>query len=178
MKELKAIKREISLLKKLHHPNIVKYYGAELTEEGEGFDIVLEYVAGGSVKQLIEKFGPLEEETVRHYTRELLKGLGHLHRQSIIHRDLKCANILIDSAGTVKLTDFGTARHINAHSTQGEETHLSIIGSPYWMAPEVIKKEHYDLSADIWGLGCCVVEMLQGKHPWIELGKQGLDVME
>ena len=100
----------------------------------------------------------------------MLEGLNYLHMNNIIHRDLKCANILVDNNGIIKLSDFGASKKIIDQFVQEnidkEFVSKSVKGSPYWMAPEVINKTGHSMQADIWSLGCCVIEMLTGKPPW------------
>ena len=115
----------------------------------------------------------------------MLEGLKYLHENGIIHRDLKCANVLVDNMGVIKLSDFGASKRIvcnvdeNGNLDPNDNFILkSVKGSPYWMAPEVIKRTGYGAPADIWGLGCCVFEMLTSKPPWSELGKDAKKIME
>lgn len=108
-KELSSLENEINLLRNLRHPNIVRYIGTELTTTS--LSIFLEYVPGGSLKALIDKFGQLEEAVVKSYTRQLLLGLEYLHRNGIAHRDIKGANCLVGNDGVIKLADFGSSKH-------------------------------------------------------------------
>jgi len=157
---VKQLGQEISLLSKLRHDNIVQYIGTETLEDR--LYIYLEYVSGGSIHKLLQEYGALKEPVVRNYTRQILSGLAYLHYQHTVHRDIKGANILVDTNGMVKLADFGMAKHISAQSFL-----QSFKGSPYWMAPEVIKHTGgYDLAVDIWSLGCTVLEMVTTKPPW------------
>ncbi|XP_024358117.1 mitogen-activated protein kinase kinase kinase YODA isoform X2 [Physcomitrium patens] len=157
---VKQLGQEISLLSKLRHENIVQYIGTETLEDR--LYIYLEYVSGGSIHKLLQEYGAFKEPVVRNYTRQILSGLAYLHNQNTVHRDIKGANILVDTNGMVKLADFGMAKHISAQSFL-----QSFKGSPYWMAPEVIKNTGgYDLAVDIWSLGCTVLEMLTTKPPW------------
>jgi len=160
---IKQLEQEINLLSGLEHPNIVQYYGSETVEDL--FYIYLEYVPGGSIYKLVNDYGPLEEPVIRIYTRQILSGLAYLHSMNTVHRDIKGGNILVDTYGRVKLADFGMAKHIN-----GPATPLSLKGSPYWMAPEVLMQKNtgHDLAVDIWSLGCTVIEMATGKPPWSE----------
>ncbi|XP_010539223.1 PREDICTED: mitogen-activated protein kinase kinase kinase YODA-like [Tarenaya hassleriana] len=155
------LNQEIAMLICLRHPNIVRYYGSE-TKIGEKLYIYLEYVSGGSIYKLLQEYGKFGENAIRSYTQQILSGLAYLHSKNTIHRDIKGANILVDPNGRVKLADFGTAKHIT-----GQYCSLSFKGSPYWMAPEVIKNSNgYNLAVDIWSLGCTVLEMATAKPPW------------
>jgi serine/threonine protein kinase len=111
-KKVKEIKKEIQMLKTLQHTNIVKYLDTQINETRNGVDIVLEYVPGGSIRSLIDKFGSFEEKLVKIYTRQMVEGLVYLHSNRIIHRDMKCANVLVDNDGRIKLTDFGCSKKI------------------------------------------------------------------
>jgi hypothetical protein len=113
-KELASLENEINLLRNLRHPNIVRYIGTELTSAS--LSIFLEYVPGGSLKALIDKFGELEESVAKSYTRQLLLGLEYLHRNGIAHRDIKGANCLVGNDGVIKLADFGSSKHWRPNS--------------------------------------------------------------
>ncbi|XP_021318961.1 mitogen-activated protein kinase kinase kinase YODA isoform X2 [Sorghum bicolor] len=156
----KQLRQEVSLLSRLRHPNIVQYYGSEMVEDK--LYIYLEYVSGGSIHKLLQEYGQLGEPAIRSYTQQILSGLAYLHAKNTVHRDIKGANILVDPSGRVKLADFGMAKHIN-----GQHCPFSFKGSPYWMAPEVIKNSNgCNLAVDIWSLGCTVLEMATSKPPW------------
>ncbi|KAF5743520.1 hypothetical protein HS088_TW08G00104 [Tripterygium wilfordii] len=156
----KQLMQEIALLSRLRHPNIVQYYGSETV--GDRLYIYLEYVSGGSIYKLLQEYGQLGELAVRSYTQQILSGLAYLHSKQTVHRDIKGANILVDPNGRIKLADFGMAKHIT-----GQSCPLSFKGSPYWMAPEVIKNSNgSNLAVDIWSLGCTVLEMATTKPPW------------
>lgn len=165
-----ALHREMLLLKGLSHENIVRYYG--LSSEGDFLNIFLEYIPGGSVQLMLKLYGPFEEPLIRSFVRQVLVGLSYLHGMDIIHRDIKGANILIDIKGAAKISDFGISKKIDAR----EELELddvaktarraSLQGLVYWMAPEVVKQTAYTKKADIWSVGCLVVEMFTGNHPF------------
>lgn len=159
----KQLCQEIMLLSILRHPNIVHYKGSEMV--GGNLYIYLELVSGGSIYKLYQEFKRFEEPVIRRYTRQILQGLDFLHTKNTVHRDIKGANILVDQDGTVKLADFGMAKHIKEQGVP-----LSFKGSPYWMAPEVIMQKNtgYEFAVDIWSLGCTVIEMVTGKPPWSE----------
>ncbi|KAL8543608.1 hypothetical protein ACS0TY_004251 [Phlomoides rotata] len=152
--------QEIALLSCLRHPNIVQYYGSETIDDR--LYIYLEYVSGGSIYKILQEYGQLGEAAIRSYTLQILSGLAYLHAKNTVHRDIKGANILVDPNGRVKLADFGMAKHIT-----GKSCPFSFKGSPYWMAPEVIKNSSgCNLAVDIWSLGCTVLEMATTKPPW------------
>ncbi|KAK1601866.1 hypothetical protein QYE76_008382 [Lolium multiflorum] len=157
---LRQLNQEVDLLSQLSHQNIVQYYGSKLTDEA--LSIYLEYVSGGSIHKLLRDYGPFREPVIRNYTRQILSGLAYLHGRNTVHRDIKGANILVGPTGDVKLADFGVAKHITSFAEI-----RSFRGSPYWMAPEVVmNNKGYSLAVDIWSLGCTIIEMATGRHPW------------
>ncbi|MCO5598438.1 hypothetical protein L7F22_052533 [Adiantum nelumboides] len=158
------LKKEIASLSSLQHPNIVQYKGSELM--GDNLFIYLELISGGSLYKLYQEFKKLEEPVIRRYTRQILVGLCYLHGRKFVHRDIKCANILVDQDGTIKLADFGVSKYIKEQGVP-----FSLKGSPHWMAPEVIMATNtgYEYAVDIWSLGCTVIEMVTGKPPWCDL---------
>ncbi|MCJ1306898.1 ATP binding [Agyrium rufum] len=164
-----ALKREIDLLRELQHPNIVQYYGSN--SDDEHFNIFLEYVPGGSVAAMLNSYGQLQEPLIRNFVRQILAGLSYLHGKDIIHRDIKGANVLVDNKGNIKISDFGISKRVEVSALQpgskgGHINRPSLQGSVFWMAPEVVKQTSYTLKADIWSLGCLVVEMFTGTHPF------------
>jgi mitogen-activated protein kinase kinase kinase len=163
-----ALKREISLLRELRHPNIVQYLGC--SSSAEHLNIFLEYVPGGSVQTMLNSYGALPEPLVRSFVRQILTGLSYLHGMDIIHRDIKGANILVDNKGTIKISDFGISKKLEAsnilNGAANNKHRPSLQGSVFWMAPEVVKQTSYTRKADIWSLGCLVVEMMTGSHPF------------
>ncbi|MCO5555692.1 hypothetical protein L7F22_009237 [Adiantum nelumboides] len=160
--ELREIMAEIDLLKNLKHPNIVKYKGSEKTREY--LFIILEYCENGSLQHICKRFGKFPEGLVGVYISQILEGLIYLHDQGVIHRDIKGANILTTKDGSVKLADFGVAT--KAGSLVGNN---AVVGSPYWMAPEVIDQSGATTASDIWSVGCVVIELLEGKPPYHQL---------
>nr|XP_018684068.1 PREDICTED: mitogen-activated protein kinase kinase kinase YODA-like isoform X2 [Musa acuminata subsp. malaccensis] len=162
---LKQLEQEIRFLSQFKHPNIVQYYGSETI--ANRLYIYLEYVHPGSINKYVRQYcGAISESVVRNFTRHILNGLIYLHSKQIMHRDIKGANLLVDVNGVVKLADFGMAKHLS-----GAAPANSLKGSPFWMAPEMLhatmnKETGYDLSVDIWSLGCTIIEMFTGKHPW------------
>lgn len=174
-REYLNLKKEIMLLRDLDHPNIVKYVQTDLATDRDSIDVVLEYVPGGSLKQVLSNYGGLEETVIATYLRQLLSGLSYLHSHGVIHRDLKSANILLTASGGVKLTDFGSSKRLDAMNLQLTK---SLKGSPYWMAPEVITKQGHCTAADIWSLGCVVIEMASGRPPWSNYSHSSKEVMK
>lgn len=161
--DLKNIRSEIDLLKRLNHKQIVKYI--DFVETENHLNIILEYIESGSLSHLIKYHGTLEENLASYYTRQVLLGLRYLHEQGIVHRDIKGANILLTKEGIVKLADFGLAIKLNEET----QNHTSV-GTPYWMAPEMMDGEGNRTSAcDIWSVGCTVIELLTGNPPYHDL---------
>jgi len=165
---IEALKREIGLLRDLQHPNIVQYLGCSSTSEH--LNIFLEYVPGGSVQTMLNSYGALREPLIRTFVRQIVTGLAYLHAREIIHRDIKGANILVDNKGGIKISDFGISKKMEASNilsgAKNNRNRPSLQGSVFWMAPEVVKQTSYTRKADIWSLGCLVVEMMTGDHPF------------
>ncbi|KAL7178169.1 hypothetical protein ACSBR2_031338 [Camellia fascicularis] len=155
-------KEEVNLLENLSHPNIVRYLGTTIEEAS--LNILLEIVPGGSISSLLGKFGSFPESVIRMYTKQLLLGVEYLHRNGIMHKDIKGANILVDNKGCIKLADFGASKKVVELATMTGAK--SMKGTPYWMAPEVILQTGHSFSADIWSVGCTVIEMATGEPPW------------
>lgn len=154
--------KEVQILSQLNHPNIVRYLGSKLTDTF--LLIFMEYIAGGTVQSLLYKHGPFTEPLIKEYLSQILRGLEYLHYHNIVHRDIKSTNILVSEDGICKLADFGSAKNI-----LGQENTLSVTGTIHWMAPEVLNGTGHGRYADIWGIGCLVIEMLTGQMPWNEL---------
>eukprot|EP00759_Apiculatamorpha_spiralis_P052932 PhF_6_TR6062/c0_g1_i3/m.8788 len=150
--------REISLMKKLSHPNIVQYVTA-FRDGDSRLMIVMDMVSGGSIKTILGAFGALSERQTVLYMRQALSGLEYLHEKEVVHRDLKPDNLLVTHVGELKIADFGASKEIKDLSN-------TVVGTAYYMAPEVIKGSGASYSADIWSLGCCAVELLTNKAPF------------
>ncbi|KAG2431793.1 hypothetical protein HXX76_009288 [Chlamydomonas incerta] len=168
--QLESLEHEMSLYKKLKHKHVVGYIDARFDTKTSAFYIFLEYVPGGSIASMLNRFGRFSEDLVRNYTRQLLMGLEYLHGCKIVHRDLKGGNALVSRDGIVKLADFGASKAYRDHTIT--DCMKSVRGSVFWMAPEVIRGTGYGRRADIWSLGCTVIEMLTGAHPWPHLDNQ------
>jgi mitogen-activated protein kinase kinase kinase len=162
-----ALKHEINLLRDLQHPNIVQYLGT--AADDHHLNIFLEYVPGGSIAAMLKQYNTFQEPLIRNFVRQILDGLSYLHGRDIIHRDIKGANVLVDNKGGIKISDFGISKRVEASSMLGSQSHMnrpSLQGSVYWMAPEVVRQTAHTKKADIWSLGCLVVEMFSGSHPF------------
>ncbi|XP_051249258.1 TRAF2 and NCK interacting kinase b isoform X11 [Dicentrarchus labrax] len=175
--EEEEIKAEINMLKKYsHHRNIATYYGAFVKKNPPGMDdqlwLVMEFCGAGSVTDLIKntKGNSLKEEWIAYVCREILRGLTHLHQHKVIHRDIKGQNVLLTENAEVKLVDFGVSAQLDR--TVGRRN--TFIGTPYWMAPEVIACDEnpdatYDFKSDLWSLGITAIEMAEGAPPLCDM---------
>jgi len=165
--KIKELEEEIDIYREIPpHKNIVTYFGSD--KKKDSLLIFLEYVEGGSISKVISNFGALTEDIVKMYTMQILDGLEHLHINTIIHRDIKGAYIMVDADGVCKLGDFGCAKKIAGLNSDFK----SLKGTPNWMAPEVIQQQYYGRAADIWSLGSTIVEMITGKVPWYDVPSQ------
>ncbi|CAH2077835.1 unnamed protein product [Thlaspi arvense] len=158
------LQKEQSILSTLSSPHIVKYIGSGLTRENGGlvYNILMEYVSGGSLHDLIKNSGgKLPEPAIRSYTRQILKGLMCLHERGIVHCDLKSRNVLVEENGVLsKIADMGCAKPVDKSGFSG---------TPAFMAPEVARGEEQRFPADVWALGCTVIEMMTGSSTWPDL---------
>lgn len=196
---VKQIGDEMGVLAVLDHPNIVSYYGIEVHRDK--VYIFMEYCSGGSVAGLLEH-GRIEDETViMVYALQMLEGLAYLHSAHIVHRDIKPENVLLDHNGVIKYVDFGAAKiiarqgqtimapeqsnkrapgegpHIPNNGAVARQPQKTMTGTPMYMSPEVIRGDgpatsRFSGAADIWSLGCVILEMATGRRPWSTLDNE------
>jgi hypothetical protein len=166
-RQLHQLEREIRVMQKLNHPNIVKYLGSKRNEDG--LSIYMEFADGGTVGDELRESGPMTEVTAAGYVRQLLAGLEYLHnrRPCIVHRDLKGDNLFLTQTKHLKVGDFGTSKELQTLKYTD-----SVAGTPNFMAPEMIECVGHSTEADIWSVGCCAIQMLTAKAPFYNLDNQ------
>lgn len=162
---IKLLVTEIGIMKTSKHPNIVDYNESYIVDQREMW-VVMEYMGGGCLTDVLECFDSVQmtEQQIAFVARETLKSLAYIHSLHRIHRDIKSDNILLSSEGNVKLADFGYA----AQLTNKQKQRNTVVGTPYWMAPELIRGHDYGTKVDIWSLGIMLIEMAEGEPPYME----------
>ncbi len=162
-RQKESLEREIMVLRECRSPYIVSYFGSFVDPENANMCIVMEFLAGGTLQDVVKEYdqhGGLDEPSMHYVVVSVLKGLAYLHERKIMHRDLKSKNILIDTDGSTKLADFGVSRELNQSGMA-----RSMVGTPLFMAPEVLEGEAYSAVADVWSLGIVALHIANGEIP-------------
>eukprot|EP00730_Choanoeca_flexa_P012447 TRINITY_DN4283_c0_g1_i1.p1 TRINITY_DN4283_c0_g1~~TRINITY_DN4283_c0_g1_i1.p1 ORF type:complete len:419 (+),score=101.00 TRINITY_DN4283_c0_g1_i1:213-1469(+) len=157
-----TLKNELELMHNLHSPEIVNFYGSFI--EGVEVNIIMEFMDGGSLEALLERMGCIDEAPLALITKKVLDGLCYLEDNSILHRDFKPANVLCNTAGDVKLADFGVSRKLLASYRAN-----TFVGTLRYMAPERVEGKPYNIKADVWSLGLSLIELATGRFPYESL---------
>eukprot|EP00128_Syssomonas_multiformis_P008978 Colp12_sorted_trinity150504_noHs@29465 len=162
--ELQDLIKEISMMQQCDSPHVVWYYGSYFKDSD--LWIVMEYCGVGSVADMMRyRKKTLKEDQIAYILQGTLRGLAYMHSKKKIHRDIKAGNILLNTKGEPKLADFG----VSGQLTDTINKRNTVIGTPFWMAPEVIQEIGHDVKADIWSLGITIIEMAEGKPPYAEV---------
>lgn len=161
----KAIKEQ-RVWKGLHHENVVEFKGSFVGDNGN-LNLVVEYVDGLSLAEHLAQYSAFPETLVAEIARQVLCGLEYLHSRGVTHRDLKPANILVDNSAMVKICDFGVSSSENVQTINPGQQHM--VGTPWYIAPEMVEYRPYTTSVDIWSLGCTIMELATGRRPYHEL---------
>ncbi|CAA7049537.1 unnamed protein product [Microthlaspi erraticum] len=160
------LQREAKILSSLNSPYVIGYRGSETKTESNGvvtYNILMEYAPYGTLTEAAAKNGGrLEEAQVVKYTRQILRGLEHVHSEGVAHCDVKGSNVVVAEKGEAKIADFGCAKRVDT------ELDSPVMGTPAFMAPEVARGEKQGRESDIWAVGCTVIEMVTGSPPWTE----------
>jgi len=162
---VKLLVTEIGIMRTSKHPNIVEYYDSYIVNEREIW-VVMEFMGGGCLTDVLECFDTvkLTEPQIAYVARETLRSLSYIHSLHCIHRDIKSDNLLLGLDGALKLADFGYAAQLNKKQSKRN----TVVGTPYWMAPELIRGHDYGIKVDIWSLGIMGIEMAEGEPPYME----------
>ncbi|XP_031284490.1 mitogen-activated protein kinase kinase kinase 18-like [Pistacia vera] len=162
------LQREQNFLSKMNSPYIIKYGGFSVTEQT--YNLCMEFAPGGSLFDEIQRHGGrLNEQRIKFYTSQILEGLNYLHMNGLVHCDIKSKNILIGKDGFAKIADLGCAKFVEKFDDNKNFAVSEFCGTPVFMAPEVARREEQGFAADIWAVGCTIIEMATGTNPWPEL---------
>ncbi|EGR29445.1 protein serine threonine kinase, putative [Ichthyophthirius multifiliis] len=159
----KSIEKQFAQLRKLRNRNLVKYINSQINYSSQQIQIIYEFVPGGSISHMIKKFGPFNEKIISKYVGQILQGLEYLHKNNIIHKEIKGSNALIDTDGTIKLTNFGIQKNLFLNKQNNEQL--------YNKSPEQYEKQQFNTKTDVWDVGCLVIQMLTGVSPFRNLQK-------
>jgi serine/threonine protein kinase len=162
---IKLLCTEIDIMRDSHHPNIVDYIDSFIVDDNQLW-VVMEFMDGGCLTDVLEQFASIKltEPQIARVCAETLKSLTYIHGKHRIHRDIKSDNILLNTKGEVKIADFGYA----AQLTEQQKKRNTVVGTPYWMAPELIRGHDYGVKVDIWSLGIMLMELAEGEPPYME----------
>lgn len=152
---------ELTLMRKLKHKNLINLLDSYWVSEQEELWLVLDYIDGSSLTDVVTET-VMREPQIAYVTHQVLQGIQYLHQNEVIHRDIKSDNVLVSYNGDVKVIDFGFSTELIERSSR-----TTMVGTPYWMAPEIAKKEKYSKKVDIWALGIMVLEMINGEPPYL-----------
>ncbi|XP_060570068.1 serine/threonine-protein kinase PAK 3-like [Ruditapes philippinarum] len=156
-----VLANEVNIMKKIYHENVVIALDAIYVEAVKKFWLVMEYVNGCSLRKIVRNVS-LEEGHICFISSQCVKGLDYLHKENIVHRDIKSNNVLVDVHGRVKITDFGTSYIYDENAKKND-----LVVSPCYMAPEVVARRPYDYKIDIWSYGITLIEIIDGEPPYI-----------
>ncbi|KAJ6787750.1 hypothetical protein PWT90_04009 [Aphanocladium album] len=160
-----ALLDEITIMKEGKHKNVINFLDAFLVNDNRILWVVMDFMDGGALIDLIDNNPKINERHIATLCRETCRGLQHLHSKQIVHRDIKSDNVLIDSRGNVKITDFGFCAKLTARRSK----RATMVGTTYWMAPEVVKQKRYDYKVDVWSLGIMAIEMAEVEPPYMDM---------